>query len=66
MWTMIKNRKICCYSEHVGPPTVSAPGFDSTYSMGCAGGCGCGGGGGGGCGGCGGNSKVCFIPTRED
>lgn len=34
-----KPRKICYYSDHQGPPTISAPGFESAYSMGYEGTC---------------------------
>ncbi|KAK3940416.1 hypothetical protein QBC46DRAFT_385330 [Diplogelasinospora grovesii] len=47
-----KARNICYYSNHQAEPTISAPGFASAHSMGCAGAC-----GGGACGGCGGGKK---------
>ncbi|KAF7956992.1 hypothetical protein EAE96_004314 [Botrytis aclada] len=34
-----KNRKICYHSDHIGPPTIPASGFDSAYSTGYAGAC---------------------------
>ncbi|TEY57712.1 hypothetical protein BOTCAL_0207g00040 [Botryotinia calthae] len=50
-----KNRKICYHSDHIGPPAISASGFDSAYSTGYAGACGS-----EGCGGCSKPAPVAF------
>lgn len=50
-----KHRKLCYYGQHQGEPTISAPGFNSAHSMGCAGAC-------GGCGSCSGGCGATAEP----